>query len=83
MCQDDTGGTIFQSDHPFNSYDRKYKCCLYVYHWMKLIRFLTKILAASDKQSDYTMYAAFGWCHSTCTGENSACITGLQKETNV
>jgi len=30
-----------------------------------------------------TQFAALGCCHSTCTGENSACITGLQKETNI
>jgi len=28
-------------------------------------------------------YAAHGCCHSICTGENSACITGLQKEINI
>ena len=31
------------------------KCSIYVYHWMRLIRFLVKILAASDTESDYAI----------------------------
>jgi len=82
VCQDDTGEIISQSDHSFNSYDQKPKFSIYVYHWMRLIRFSVKILAASDK-TPIAQYAAFGCCHSTCTGENSACISGLQKESNI
>jgi len=80
--QDDTCEIISQSDHSFNSYDQKSKCSIYVYHWMRLIRFRVKILAASAPNL-ITQYAVLGCCHSTCTSENSACITGLQKETNI
>jgi len=43
MYQDDTWEIISQSDHSFNSYNQKSKCSLYVYHWMRLIRFRVKI----------------------------------------
>jgi len=76
MCQNDTSEIISQSDHPFKSYDQKSKCSIYVYHWVRLIRFHMKILAASDTESDYGIH-----CHSTCTDENNAYTTGLQKET--
>ena len=49
---------------------------------MRLIWFRVKILAASYTKL-ITQYVALGCCHSTCTGENSACITGLQKDTNI
>ena len=32
MCQDDTCEIISQSGHPFNSYEQKSKCSIYVYH---------------------------------------------------
>ena len=44
-----------QSDHSFNSYDQNSKCSIYVYHWMRLIRFHLKILPASDTKSDYAI----------------------------
>ena len=81
MCQDDTE-IIPQSDNSFNSYDQKSKCSIYVYHGMRLIRFCPKILQPLT-QNLITQCTAFGCCHSTCTGENSACITGLEKETNI
>jgi len=40
MYQDDTCEIISQSDHSFNSYDQNSKSSIYVYHWMRLIRFL-------------------------------------------
>jgi len=55
MCQDDICEIISQADHPFSSYDRKSKCSIYGYYQMRLIRFRTKILAASDTESDYTI----------------------------
>jgi len=82
MYQDDTREIISQSDDSFNSYDQKSKCSIYVYHWMRLIRFRVKILAASDT-NPIVQYAALGCCQSTCTGESSACIAGLQQETNI
>ena len=78
MYQDDTRAIISQSDHSFNIYDQKSKCSIYVYCWMRLNRSHMKILAASD-----TIHATLGCCHSTCAGENSACLTGLQKEVNI
>ena len=40
------------------------------------------ILSASDIEHDYAIRCT--WVlHSTCTDENSACVTGLQKETNI
>jgi len=45
MPQDSTCEIISQSNHLFNS---KSKCSIYVYHWMRLIRFHVNILAASD-----------------------------------
>jgi len=59
MCQDDTCGIISQSDHSFNSYDQKSKCCIYVYGWMRLIRFPMKILAASDTESDFAIHCTW------------------------
>ena len=82
MCQDDTCEIISQSDHPFNNYDQKSKCSIYVSHWMRHIRYHVKILAASDR-NPITQYTALGCYHSTCTGENRACITGLQEEINI
>jgi len=35
MCQDDTWEIVSQSDYPFRSYDQKFKCSLYVYHWVR------------------------------------------------
>ena len=32
VYQDDTCEIISESDHPFNSYDQKSKCSIYVYH---------------------------------------------------
>jgi len=55
MCQDDTCKIISQSDHPFNSKDQKFKFSIYVYHWMRLIRFHMKILTASGTESDYVI----------------------------
>ena len=43
---------ISHSDHPFNSYERKSKCFIYVHNQMRLIGFRMKILAASDTKSD-------------------------------
>jgi len=48
MYQDDTCEIICQADLPFNSFDQKSKCSIYVYHWMRLIWLCVKILAASD-----------------------------------
>ena len=45
----------------------------HVYQWMGRPLTWNKI----------TQYAAFECCHSTCADENSACITRLQKETNI
>jgi len=56
MYQDDTRAIISQSDHSFNIYDQKSKCSIYVYCWMRLIRFHMKILAASDTESDYAIH---------------------------
>jgi len=56
MDQDDNREIISQSDHSFNSYDQESKCSTYVYHWMRLIRFSMKILAASDTESDYAIH---------------------------
>jgi len=55
MYQDDTREIISQSNHPSNSYERKSKCSIYVYYWMRLIRFRMKILAAFDTESDNAM----------------------------
>jgi len=52
MCQDDTYEIISLSDYPFKSYVQKFKCSIYVYHWMRHIRFCVKILAAPDMESD-------------------------------
>ena len=59
MCQNDTREIISQSDHPFDSYDRRSKRSIYVYHWMRLIRLSMKILAASDKESDYAIHCTW------------------------
>jgi len=49
---------------------------------MRLIRFRMKILAASDTESDYAIRCT--WVLSLhLYGGNSACITCLQKETNI
>jgi len=40
MCQDDTFELLSLSDHSFKSYDQKSKCPIYVYHWMRRIRFV-------------------------------------------
>jgi len=55
MRQADNCEIISQSDHSFNSYDQKSKCSVYVNHWKRLIRFHTKILAASNTESDYAI----------------------------
>jgi len=56
MYQAKTYEIISQSDwYSFNSYDQKSKCSIYVYHWMRLIRFRVKILAASDTESDHAV----------------------------
>jgi len=59
MCQDGTCEIISLSD-PFKSYDQKSKFSIYVYHWMRRIRFRVKIslkiLAPSDTQSDYAIH---------------------------
>ena len=59
MCQDDTCKIISQSYQPFNSYDKISKCSIYVYQWMRLIRFCMKTLAASDTEYDYAI--RFSW----------------------
>jgi len=43
VCQYDTCEIISQEDHPFDSYDRKSECSIYVDHWMRHIRFCVKI----------------------------------------
>jgi len=50
MCQDDTCEIISELGHPLNSYDQKSKCSIYVYLWMRHIRFRVKILAASNTE---------------------------------
>jgi len=55
MCQNDTCEIVSQSGRSFNSYDQESKCSIYVYHWMRLVRFHMKILAASDTESDYAI----------------------------
>ena len=52
MCQDGSSETICLSDPAFESYEQKSKWSIYVYHWMRQIRFRVKILAASDTESD-------------------------------
>jgi len=54
MCQDedDTCEIISLSDHLLKGYDKKFKCFIYVDHWMKYIRLRMKILAAFDVESD-------------------------------
>jgi len=59
VYQDDTCAIISQSDHSFNSYDQKSKCSIYVYHWMRLIRFRVKILAVPYAESDYAIRCAW------------------------
>jgi len=59
MCQRDTCEIISQSDHPFNSCDQNSKCSIYDYHWMRVIRFRMKILAASDTESDYAIHCTW------------------------
>jgi len=59
MCRDNTCEIIYQSDHLFNSYDQKFKCSIYVDHWMRLVRFRMKILAASDTESDYVIHCTW------------------------
>jgi len=55
MYQNNIREIISQSDHSFNSYDQISKCPMCVYHWMRLIRFGMKILAASDTGSDFAI----------------------------
>ena len=55
MYRDGTCEIISQSDHSFCSYDQTSKCSIYVYHWMRLIKFSVKILTASDTESDYAL----------------------------
>jgi len=59
MYQDDICEIISQSYHSFDSYDQKSKCSIYVYHWMRLIKFCMKILAASDTESDYAIHCTW------------------------
>ena len=59
MCQDDTCDSFSQSDHRFKSYNQKFKCSIYVYHWMRHIKFRAKILAASDTESDCAIHCTW------------------------
>ena len=63
MYQDDTCEIISQSDHSFNRYDQKFKSSIYVYHWIRLIRFHIKILAASNTESDYAIRCTWVLSH--------------------
>jgi len=77
VCQNGTREIISQSDHPFQSYDQKFKCSIYVHYWMRPIRFRGKILAPSDIEFDCVMCRP--WMFSSiCPGENSSCITSIQ-----
>jgi len=43
---------ISESDHPYNSNHQKFLCSINACHWTRFIRIHTKIVAASDMESD-------------------------------
>jgi len=87
MCQDDTCEIISQSDNSFNSYAQKSKCSICLAWGLLGSVWKSEHPAVSDTKSDYAIRCTSRCCHSTCTGENGACIIliviGLQKETNI
>ena len=77
MCQNDTCEISSHSDQTFKIDGQKSKWSIHVNDWMRLIRFWMNSLAASDTNL-ITQYAGLECYHSICTGENSACTTGIQ-----
>ena len=51
-------------------------CSIYVFHWMRVIRFCRKILAGSDTEYDCAIHCSWSF-HLTCMGENGECIAGI------